>query len=119
MVWQAYLPLRGESQIFRHELHHPALGAQKGHIEGGLGAAGDSQVQIARAMRQKIVETAVDGHLVNEVILVQHQSQVRRQGSDFVNEEGERKLGRAGLPGKEVFEGFLPQPRAGRLQGTH
>jgi hypothetical protein len=76
----------GEAQVGRSKLGQLAAGAQPGQGQRRVDAAGDDQVQRRGDMAQQEGQAVMDGHRVDQVVVVQDQHQLPGLGLELVDQ---------------------------------
>ena len=86
-----------EAQVGGADLDELAARAQAGQRQRRIGAAGDHQVQLRREMVEQEGHPVVDVAGVDDVVVVEHQHDIVRDGAELVEQRGEDRFDRRRL----------------------
>ena len=108
---------RGEAEVGGAQLGQLASGAQSGQGQRGILAGGDDQVHLGRQVLDQEGQGIVDRPGVEDVVVVENEDDVARDGGDVVEQGRQRRFGRRGLRRLEHGQHPVSDPGRNRLQG--
>ena len=81
--------VEGEPQVRSAHLDQLATCPQPGERQGRVGARADHQVHLLREVLQQEAHVRGDRRAVGEVVVVEHEAEPSRQGTELVEDGGE------------------------------
>ena len=108
---------RGEAQVGGAQFGQLAPGAQPGQGQRGILTGGDDQVQLGRQVLDQEGQGIVDRPGVEDVVVVEDEHDIARDGGDVVEQGRQRRLGWRGLRRLEHGQHPFADPGRDRLQG--
>ena len=109
--------VRGEAEVGAAQLGQLASGAQSGQGQGWILAGGDDQVQLGRQVLDQEGQRIVHRLGVEDVVVVEHEHDIARDGGDVVEQGRQRRLEWRGLRRLEHGQYPFADPGRNRLQG--
>ena len=109
-----------EPQLGRADLDQLAARPQPGQRQRGIGPAGDHHVQPRRQMVEQERHPVLHIAGVDDVVVVEHQHDVARDGAQVVEQRGEHRFDRLRRGGRQQGQRVLADPGCRRPQrGDH
>ena len=88
---------RGEAEVLGADLEELAAGPQAGERERWIGARGDREPGARREALDEGRDEPMDGRLIDQVVVVEHQDRAVSGRCDAVEDAGQGELGIEGL----------------------